>query len=65
MLIKIEEQWHSSKPNEKLAPRFYGLYMTVQCMGKVAYKLDHPTTSYIHSLFLVSQLRKAEGAKTT
>jgi len=51
------------KTPHKLAPKFYGPYEIIQCIGQVAYKLAHPTHCKIHPIFHVSCLNKVIGSK--
>ena len=57
----------SLKPpsHQKLAPKFYGLYQVIQCIGPVTYKLALSTSSKIHLVFHVSCIKKVVGLKCT
>jgi aspartyl/asparaginyl beta-hydroxylase (cupin superfamily) len=47
----------------KLAPKFYGPYTILKCMGLVAYKLSLPSDSNLHPIFHVSWLKKVIGTR--
>ena len=49
------------KRNEKLSPKFLGPFKVVERIGLASYTLELPTTSSIHPVFHVSQLKKVIG----
>lgn len=52
----------ATRMNEKLFPLLFWLYKVIQRIGPVAYKLELSATTCIHTVFHVSQLKKALGA---
>ena len=52
----------ASRPNEKLAPKFYRPFAIDQKIKPLAYKLILSSHCNIHPVFRVSQLREAKGA---
>jgi len=52
-----------AKKDNKLSPKYYGLYKVFQNISTMAYKLELPATSQVHPVFYVSCLKKVIGDK--
>jgi hypothetical protein len=48
---------------QKLAPKIYGPYTVLKCMGPMAYQLYFPKHSKLHPIFHVSFLKKVIRTK--
>ncbi|XP_010418916.1 PREDICTED: uncharacterized protein LOC104704550 [Camelina sativa] len=49
--------------NQKLTPKYFGPYKVVDMCGEVAYKLELPSSSRVHLVFYVSQLKLRVGGR--
>ena len=61
--VFLQLQPYKAEHCQKLAPKFYGPYIVLKCMGHVAYQLDFSSPSKLHPIFHVSFLKKVIGTK--
>ena len=52
-----------AKNDNKLSPKYYGPYKVLQNIGTKAFKLELPTSFWVHPVFHVSCLKKVIGDK--
>lgn len=60
-LQPYRQQTLQARVNQKIAPKFYGPFQIIATIGKVAYKRRLPSSTNIHDVFHVSQLKSFHG----
>lgn len=53
----------TQRPVSKVAPKYFGLFLILERVGKVAYQLLLPGGSQIHLVFHVSLLKETVGSE--
>lgn len=64
VFLKVRRHHQSTvfqRAYHKLSPKFYGPFLVEAWVGSLAYRLSLPSTSRIHPVFHVSQLRCVVG----
>jgi len=64
VLVKLQPYRQHSlalRKNQKLGLRYFGPFKVIDRIGKVAYKLQLPTSAKIHPVFHISQLKLCRG----
>ncbi|KAL4353993.1 hypothetical protein GQ457_06G013140 [Hibiscus cannabinus] len=57
-LQPYRQQSVTSRRNQKLAPKWFGPFLILDKVGKVAHRLQLPVGSRVHPTFYVSELKK-------
>jgi hypothetical protein len=68
VFLKLQPYVQSSvadRSSQKLAFKFFGPYKVVERVGSIAYRPELLSSSSVHPVFHVSQLKKAVGARHT
>jgi hypothetical protein len=64
VFLKLQPYVQSSMvrhAHHKLVFRFFGPFRVLECIGKVAYRLELPPSAAVHPVFDVSQLKSSLG----